>query len=96
MKKILVLVIVLVVAWVGYNFMNTGKLTLLPGGGGSPEEAQIRALESELHSVESQIESAGRAAGMTGMDTTADVGALTARKEAIEKQIAELKAKAGK
>ncbi len=96
MKKILVLVAVLVVAWVGYNFMQTGKLTLLPGGGASPEEAQIQSLESELHSVESQIESAGRAAGMTGMDTTADVGALTARKEAIEKQIAELKAKTRK
>jgi len=96
MKKILVLVAVLVVAWMGYNFMKTGKLTLLPGGGASPEEAQIQSLESELHAVESQIDSAGRAAGMTGMDTTADVGALTARKEALEKQIAELKAKAGK
>jgi hypothetical protein len=92
MKKLLVLVAVLVVAWLGYNFLQTGKLTLLPGGG-NPEEAQLQALESELHAVESQIDSAGRAAGMTGMDTTADVGALTARKDALEKQIAGLKAK---
>jgi hypothetical protein len=93
MKKLLLLIGVLVVAWLGYNFMKTGKVSLLPGGG-SPEEAQLQSLESELHAVESQIESAGRAAGMTGMDTTADVGALTAKKEALEKQIAELKAKA--
>lgn len=95
MKKILILLAVLVVAWVGYNFMKTGTLTLLPAGA-SPEEAQIQSLESELRAVMSQIESAGRAAGMTGIDTTSDVGALTARKEALEKQIAELKAKAGR
>lgn len=93
MKKVLVLVAVLVVAWLGYNYMQTGKLSLLPAQQ-SPEQAQLAALESELHAVESQIESAGRAAGVTGMDTTADVGALTARKEQIEKQIAELKARA--
>lgn len=92
MKKVLVLVAVLVVAWLGYNYMQTGKVSFFPASQ-SPEQAQLAALESELHAIESQIESAGRAAGVTGMDTTADVGALTARKEQIEKQIAELKAK---
>ena len=93
MKKVLMLVGVLVVAWLGYNYLQNGQVSLLPAAP-SPEQAQLQSLESELHAVESQIESAGRAAGMTGMDTTADVGALTARKEALEKKIAELKAKA--
>lgn len=93
MKKLVVIVAVLAVAWLGFNYLKTGKVSLLPASQ-STEEAQLQALEDELHSVQSQIDSAGRAAGMTGMDTTADVGALTARKEAIEKQIAALKAKA--
>ena len=93
MKKILVLVAVLVVAWLGFNYMKTGQLSLLPSAS-SPENEKLRSLEAELRAVNSQIESAGRAAGMTGMDTTADVGALTARKEAIEKQIAEIKTRA--
>ena len=92
MKKVLVLVAVLVVAWLGYNFLQTGKVSLLPGSQ-TPEEAQLQSLESELHAVESQIESAGRAAGMTGMDTTGDVSSLMARKEKLQKDIAEARAK---
>ena len=87
MKKLVVLVLLALVVWVGVNYLRTGRLSLLPPSS-SPEEQRIHDLEAELQAIQSQIDQAGRAAGMTGMDTSADVSALTARKTRIEKEIA--------
>jgi hypothetical protein len=51
-------------------------------------------MEAELASIEAQIAQAGRAAGATGIDTSADVSALTARKARLEKEIAAARAAA--
>lgn len=88
MKKLILLVVAVVAVWLGINYARTGRLALFPSAA-NPAEQRIHDLEQELAAIESQIQSAGRAAGMTGMDTTADVSALTAKKTEIEKQIAE-------
>ncbi len=90
MKKLIVLVVVVLAIWLGINYMRTGHLSLFPPQM-TAEEQRLHELEQELASVTAQISQAGRAAGMTGMDTTADVGALMARKQKIEKEIAEVK-----
>lgn len=88
MKKFLLLVVAVVAVWLGINYARTGRLALFPSAA-SPGEQRIHDLEQELARIESQIQSAGRAAGMTGMDTTGDVASLTAQKAQIEKQLAE-------
>ena len=88
MKKFLLLVIAVVAVWLGINYARTGRLALFPSAA-NPGEQRIHDLEQELAAIESQIQSAGRAAGMTGMDTTGDVASLTAKKAQIEKQLAE-------
>ena len=93
MKKLIVLALVALAVWLGINYVRTGRLSLSPSAA-SPAQQHLQDLEAEMKAVESQIEQAGRAAGMTGMDTTADVGALMARKQKLEKQIAEARAKA--
>jgi peptidoglycan hydrolase CwlO-like protein len=90
MKKLLLLAVAVVAVWLGINYARTGRLALFPSAA-QPGEQRIHDLEQELAAIESQIQSAGRAAGMTGMDTTSDVAALTAKKAEIEKQIAEAK-----
>ncbi len=92
MKKLILLIVVVVGVWLGINYMRTGQLSFSPQTL-SAEERVVRDLEKELDGVNAQIAQAGRAAGMTGMDTTADVGALMARKDALEKQIAEARKK---
>jgi hypothetical protein len=92
MKKLIVLVILALVVWLGVNYARTGKFSLMPASA-SPEEQRLHDLEAELKSVDSQIDQAGRAAGATGMDTTGDVGALMARKDKLVKQIEEARAK---
>lgn len=93
MKKVIALVAVALVVWLGINYMRTGKLSLAPAASGSPEQQRLADLEAELKAVESQIEQAGRAAGMTGMDTTGDVSSLMVRKEKLQKEIAEARAR---
>jgi len=88
MKKVILLVVAVVAAWLGINYARTGKLALFPSAA-NPTEQRVHELEHELAAIESQIQSAGRAAGMTGMDTTGDVASLTAKKAQIEKELAD-------
>jgi len=94
MKKLILLVVAVVAVWLGINYARTGHLALLPSAG-SPAEQRVHDLEKELAAIDSQIASAGRAAGLTGMDTTGDVSALTARKADLEKQLAEARKATG-
>jgi hypothetical protein len=88
MKRLILVVVAVVAVWLGINYARTGHLALFPSAG-TPAEQHIKELEQELAALDSQIASAGRAAGVTGMDTTGDVSSLTARKTEIEKQLAE-------
>ena len=88
MKKLALLVVVLVGVWLGVNYMRTGQFSFLPTAL-SADEQQVRDLERELAGVNAELAQSGRAAGMTGMDTTADVSALMQKKERIEKQLEE-------
>jgi hypothetical protein len=87
MKKLILIIAVLAVAWVGLNYLRTGEFTLSPPSM-SEEERHIADLEEELARIESQIAQAGRSAAMTGMDTTADVDSQLKRKAELEKEIA--------
>ncbi|HEV8120277.1 MAG TPA: ABC transporter C-terminal domain-containing protein [Candidatus Polarisedimenticolia bacterium] len=93
MKKVIILAIAVLAVWLGINYARTGKLAFFPTAA-SPAEERIHEIEQELASIDSQIASAGRTAGMTGLDTTSDVSALQARKAQLEKALAE--ARAGK
>ena len=88
MKKLALLVVVLVGIWLGVNYMRTGQFSFLPTAL-SAEEQQVQDLERELAGVNAELAQSGRTAGMTGMDTTADVSALMQKKERIEKQLEE-------
>lgn len=92
MKKVVLLVVVLAVAWIGFNYVKTGHFALLPTTM-TAEEEHLQDLEQALVNVNSQMAQAGRMAGMTGTDTTADVAALMEKKTRLEKEIAEAKKK---
>ena len=93
MKKVIILAIAVVAVWLGINYGRTGQLAFFPKAANLAEE-RIHAIETEIASIDSQIASAGRTAGITGLDTTSDVSALQARRTQLEKALAE--ARAGK
>ncbi len=83
MKKVVVLIVLALVVWLGYLFLRTV----------SAEEKALKALEKDLADVKAQMSQAGRDASMTGLDTTNDVSALMAKKDQLEKLIAEARKK---
>ncbi len=92
MKKVVLLIVVLVGIWLGVNYVRTGQFSLMPTTL-SAEEQHVRDLEQQIKAINDQMSQAGRAAGMTGMDTTQDVSALMAKKEKLEKELVEARKK---
>jgi hypothetical protein len=92
MKKLVVLIVVLVAVWLGVNYFRTGQFSFLPTAL-SAEEQHVRDLEREIVSINEQMAQAGRAAGMTGMDTTQDVSALMEKKTRLEKELEQARKK---
>jgi len=86
MKKLILLVVIVLAVWLTVNYVRTGTLSLFPAAA-TPQAQELRDLEDELRAIDAKIEAAGRAAGLTGVDTTADVGALQARKVQIQKRL---------
>ena len=86
MKKLILLVVIVLAVWLTVNYVRTGTLSLFPAAT-TPQAQELRDLQDELRAIDAKIEAAGRAAGLTGVDTTADVGALQARKVQIQKRL---------
>jgi hypothetical protein len=92
-RKIGIAALIFLGGLVGYNFITTGTLTLVPGSSASPEEQRLADLEAQVRSAGSQITSASRAAGVSGMDSTADVEHAINELERVEKEIEAVKEK---
>jgi hypothetical protein len=92
-RKFLLAAFLIVSGMIAYNFVTTGKLSVIPSDSRSPEEQQLASLESRVRSDGNAITGAGRTAGLTGMDTTADVESAMRDLEKVEKEIETLKDK---
>ena len=91
MKKLIGVVLFLIVLGVAANILMKGGLPFKQSL--SNEEEQLNRLRSELRAAEGEYRQAGRASGLTGMDTTAQAGPALAKVERIENELVELKAK---
>jgi len=91
MKNLIGVVLFLIVAAVGVNILTKGGLPFKKSL--SDEEQQLDRLRSDLRAAEGEYRQAGRASGLTGMDTTAQAGPALAKVDRIEKELVELKAK---
>jgi DNA invertase Pin-like site-specific DNA recombinase len=91
MAKRLVLALVLAAAALfAYNYITTGKLTLIPSSSLSAQEKELSDLEARLKAAVRQYAQAGRAAGMSGVDTTSDAEAARVEIQAIQKRLDDL------
>jgi len=90
-KKIGIAALIFVAGIAGYNFVTTGKLTLIPASSASPEEKSLNALEARMRSAGNDITRAGQTAGLSGMDTTGDVERAMNQLEKVEEETAALK-----
>ena len=88
MKKLLATVVFLAVVAVGANYLIKGGLPFMQQM--SEEDQEVAALRSDLRAAQQEFRQAGRAAGLSGMDTTAEAEAAIREVERIERELRQL------
>lgn len=92
MKKLLLLVAVVAIGLLAFNYFTTGELRLLPASS-SPQAQELDRLQTELRAEVRSYKSAGQGAAVSGVDLTAEVAATRREAHRIEKRVLELQKK---
>lgn len=93
MKKLVGVVVIAVVALVGYNYATTGELTLVPSFSKSEEERAVQELQDRFAAAKKQFDQAYRTAAVAGIDTTSDADAALGSIKLIKRDLASLRKK---
>jgi hypothetical protein len=91
MKKILIVAAVVIVGLIVYNYVTTGEFSVVPSFALSEDERELKALEDRFKAAVKQHSQAGRTAGLSGMDTTADAEAARLSVQQISKELRSLR-----
>jgi hypothetical protein len=92
-KKVLAGIILILGGVVAFNWFTTGELTLIPSSPLSAEGRDLSRLHERFVAAAHQYNQAGHAAGVSGMDTTADAQAAIHELDQVEKELLDLKTK---
>jgi len=90
-KKVLIGVFIGLLGLMAFNWFTTGEVALIPTTPLSAEGRELARLEGEFATVTHDYYQAGRAAGMTGLDTTAEARAALNELDRIEGALQELR-----
>jgi len=93
MKKLAVVLAVAVVGLLAFNYATTGELTLTPSFSKSEEEVAVRDLQDAFDVARKQFAQAHRAAGVSGIDTSADADAAVSSVKRIKRELESLRKK---
>ena len=90
-KKVLAGVFLGLLGLIAFNWFTGGEAALIPTTPLSAEGRQLARLEGEFVTATHDYYQAGRAAGMTGTDTTAEARAALVELDRIEKELQDLR-----
>ena len=93
MKKFAVVLVVVVVGLLGYNYATTGEFKLVPSFSNSEEEQAVLDLREDFAASQKQFAQAHRAAGLSGIDTSADADAAVNNVKRIKRELEKLRKK---
>ena len=91
MRALLTVAALVVIGLLTFNYLSTGELRLLPATA-SAEEQRLEDLQADFAAARSAYRQAERAAGVSGMDTTADAAATLRELDRIEERLDDLRA----
>lgn len=91
MKKLAVVIVVAIVGLLAFNYSTTGELTLKPSFSKSEEESAVEDLQDDFDATKKQFAQAHRTAGLSGIDTTADVSAAISDVKRIKRELEKLR-----
>ena len=87
MKTLLMILVVVVVALVAFNYLTTGELKLLPGDSMSDEGHELNSLRGEFRAAAREYRQAGKSAAVSGMDTSHEAEAALATVDRVENEV---------
>lgn len=87
MQKIILIVVVIVLGLLAYNYFTTGELALMPGGASGDDGGQLNRLRGDFRAAAREFRQAGRSAGLSGLDTTDAAAAALEEVERVEKAV---------
>jgi hypothetical protein len=90
MKNLVVIIVVVVVGLVAFNYFQSGEFNLLPASK-SADAQEVNQLRGDFRRVAQEYRQAGRAAGMSGMDTSSAAAMAQKSIEGIERDLRNLK-----
>ncbi len=93
MKKFAVVLVVVVVGLLGYNYATTGEFKLVPSFSNSEEEQAVLDLRDDFAASQKQFAQAHRAAGLSGIDTSSDADAAVNDVKRIKRELEKLRKK---
>ena len=67
MQKIVLIVVVIVLGLLAFNYFTTGEFSLMPAGGSSDDGRELNSLRGEFRSAAREFRQAGRSAEHTGL-----------------------------
>jgi predicted nucleic acid-binding Zn-ribbon protein len=94
MKGLIAVVAIAIAALLAYNYVHTGRLALIPSSVSQDEQA-LQHIEERFETARRRFEAAGRAAGVAGVDTTADAEAARRDIDKAEADLADLRTHLG-
>ncbi len=87
MKTLLMILVVVVVSLVAFNYLTTGELKLLPGDSMSEAGHEVNSLRGEFRAAAREYRQAGKAVAASGMDTSDAAAAALAEVDRVEIQV---------
>ena len=90
MQKIVLIVVVIVLGLLAYNYFTTGEIGLMPAGSSSDEGRELNRLRGDFRAAAREFRQAGRSAGLSGLDTTDAAAAALDEVEKVEKAVENL------
>ena len=92
-KKVLAGIVLGLAGLIALNWITTGEVTLIPSAPLSAEGREIGRLEGRFVAATHRLQSAERAAGATGMDTTSEAQAALDELNQVEKELNDLRSR---
>ncbi len=86
-RSVVIAVMLIVTAFVSYNWFTTGRLTLIPSQGISQNERALKNLNDWMVDAQTQYSQAARTASVSGIDTTADAEAARLQIKKIQEEL---------
>jgi hypothetical protein len=94
MKSLLILILMVVIGLLVFNYLATGELKLLPGGSGAGSEQELNRLQGEFRSAAREYRQAQKSVAVSGVDATDQASAALAEVDRIEQEVRQFAKKA--